>query len=206
MYDDNDDLTPGSFPDNLKWSEGEATASLEKLYQFVNDECGRAIKWYFDKKQTKRILGYIFRVFAILALAISGVIPIIGEIFEKDNVPVLSPAWATIALAIAGLFLTLDRFGGYTSGWIRYIRTGQSLIGLQSDFRIKWEGQRLILQSGQTNSAVVEQAIQQCRGLLTQVNLIIGAETDEWAQDFQKVLIELEKKTKEKTESPNRDV
>ena len=44
MGDDKDDLTPGNFPDDLKWSAGEATASLEKLYQFVNNECDRAIK------------------------------------------------------------------------------------------------------------------------------------------------------------------
>lgn len=206
MGDDKDDLTPGNFPDDLKWSEGEATASLEKLYQFVNDECDRAIKWYFDKKRTKRILGYFFRVGAILALATSGVIPILGEIYEKEGVPGLSPAWATIALAIAGLFLSLDRFGGYTSGWVRYIRTGQALSGLQSDFRIEWESQRLIIQGGQTNSAVVEQTIQHCRDFLAQVNLIVGAETDEWAQDFQKVLVELEKKIKEKAENPNRAV
>jgi hypothetical protein len=143
-----------------------------------------------------KILGYIFRVGSILALAIAGVIPILGEIYEKGDVPGLSPAWSTFALAIAGVFLSLDRFGGYTTGWIRYIRTAQALSRLQSNFRIEWESQRLILQSGQTDSATVDQAIQKCRDFLAQVNLIVGAETDEWAKDFQKVLAELEKKTK----------
>ncbi len=197
MGDDKGDLKPGSFPEDLKWSEKEATTSLENLYQFVNDECDRATKWYFDKKRTKKILGYIFRVGAILAVAIAGVIPILGEIYEKGDVPGLSPAWATFALAIAGVFLSLDRFGGYTSGWIRYIRTAQALNRLQSSFQIGWESQRLILQGGQTDSATVDQAIKQCRDFLAQVNSIVGAETDEWAKDFQKVLAELEKKTKE---------
>ena len=201
MSEDKDDLTPGDFPHNLGWSEKEVTTSLENLYQFVNNECDRATKWYFGKKRTKRILGYIFRVGAILAIATSGVIPILGEIYEKGDVPGLSPAWATFALAIAGLFVTLDRFGGYTSGWIRYIRTGQALSRLQSNFRIEWEHQRMILQGGQSDLAKVEEAIKHCRDFLDQVNLIVGAETDEWAQDFQKALIELEKRTKEKTEN-----
>jgi hypothetical protein len=196
MGDHKGDLKPGSFPGELKWSESEATASLEMIYQFVIDECDRATRWYFVKKRTMKILGYIFRVGSILALAIAGVIPILGEIYEKGDVPGLSPAWSTFALAIAGVFLSLDRFGGYTTGWIRYIRTAQALSRLQSNFRIEWESQRLILQSGQTDSATVDQAIQKCRDFLAQVNLIVGAETDEWANDFQKVLAELEKKTK----------
>src|SRR5210317_1168071 len=176
MSDQKGDLKPGSFPDDLKWTENGATASLEMLYQFVNDECDRATKWYFDKKKTMKFLGYVFRVGSILALSIAGVIPILGEIYEKGDVPGLSPAWATFALAIAGLFVTLDRFGGYTSGWIRYIRTGQALSRLQSNFRIEWEHQRMILQGGQSDLAKVEEAIKHCRDFLDQVNLIVGAE------------------------------
>ena len=190
------DLTPERFPDDLKWSVEAATESLEKLYEFVNSECDRAINWYFSKKRNKRILGYTFRVAAILFIAASGIIPILGEIFEDNGVPGISPAWATVALAIAGLFITLDRFGGYTSGWVRYIRTGQALGRLQSNFRIEWENQRLILQADKEDSIVVKQAIQLCRDFLDKVNLIVSAETDEWAQDFHKILVELEKKIK----------
>ena len=102
----------------------DARTSLEKLYQFVNAECARAITWYFQKKRNKRIFGSLFRVGAILALAVSGIIPVLGEIYEVDDVPRISPAWATIALACAALLISLDRYGGYTSGWIRYMRTG----------------------------------------------------------------------------------
>jgi hypothetical protein len=136
------DLKPGHFPEDLKWSQNEATTSLELLYQFVNNECDRATGWYLVKKKTMKILGYIFRVGSILALALAGVIPILGEIFEKGDVPGLSPAWSTLFLAIAGVFLSLDRFGGYTSGWIRYIRTAMALNRLQANFRIDWESQR----------------------------------------------------------------
>ena len=191
------DLKPGDFPQNLKWSDSEATPSLELLYQYVNNECNRAAGWYFVKKKTMKTLGYIFRVGSILALAFAGVIPILGEIFEKGDVPGISPAWSTLFLAIAGVFLSLDRFGGYTSGWIRYIRTALALNRLQSNFRIEWESQRLLLQGGQTDSAGVGQAIQKCRDFLAQVNSIVGAETDEWAKDFQRVLAELERKSKE---------
>jgi hypothetical protein len=144
-----------------------------------------------------KFLGYVLRVGSLLALSTAGVIPILGELYEKGDVPGLSPACATFALAVAGVLIFLDRFGGYTSGWIRYIRTAQTLSRLQSDFRIEWESKKLTLQSSQTDSATVDLAIQQIRYFLAQVNSIVGAETDEWAKDFQKVLAELEKKTKQ---------
>jgi hypothetical protein len=198
MENNHDDLTSQPFPDDLKWSNDDATTSLKQLYHFVNNECDQAIRWYFNKKQTKKIFGYVFRIGAIIAVAISGIIPILGEILETGGVPMLSPGWATVALGLAALFISLDRFGGYTSGWIRYIRTGQALNKLQSDFRIEWEKQMLILQADQSNLETVRQAVDKCKKFLAQVNAVICAETDQWAQDFQKILHELEEDAKEK--------
>jgi hypothetical protein len=187
-------IKPGSFPEGLKWSGGEAVASLESLYQFVNGECSRAADWYFSKKKTMKFLGYVSRVGSILAIAIAGIIPILGEIYEKADVPGLSPAWSTFALAIAGIFLSLDRFGGYTSSWIRFIRAAQTLGRLQSDFRIEWQRQRLILQGRAAEPETVADSIKLCRDFLARANQLIETETDEWAKEFQKVLAELENK------------
>jgi hypothetical protein len=64
----------------------------------------------------------------------------------------------------------------------------------------------MILQGGQSDLAKVEEAIKHCRDFLAQVNLIVGAETDEWAQNFQKALIELEKRTREKSDNSSVNV
>jgi hypothetical protein len=195
MSEDSADLTPGIFPQNLNWKEGEATESLEELYSFVNIECQRAIDWYFQKKRTKRIAGYLFRVGSILSLAGAGVIPIIGEIYNDEGIPGLSPAWATVALAIAAVLVALDRLGGYTSGWVRYVRSGQTLSQLQSDFRVEWEKQKLLLHGGQVDVEIVQEGIDKCRKFLTEVHVTVRNETNQWAQEFQKILVELENNT-----------
>jgi hypothetical protein len=196
MGADKDDIKPGNFPADLKWSQDDASKSLEKLYKFANDECERAIDWYFNKKRNKKIFGYSLRIGAILAFAVSGLIPILGEIYEKNNIPGISPAWATVALAITAIFVALDRLGGYTSGWVRYICSGQILSQLQSDFRIEWEKLELVLQGGQTDSTTVRKGIDKCKEFLAQINSTVRAETDQWAQDFQNALLEFEEKTK----------
>ena len=109
MNSDKHDIKPGDFPKGLIWTSDKATESLDRLYEFSNAECTQAIDWYFKQKRSKQIAGYISRVGSIVALAVSGIIPILGEIFKRNDVPGISPAWATVALAVFGLFIALDR-------------------------------------------------------------------------------------------------
>lgn len=192
------DLIPGAFPQELNWTNAQILKSLDELYKFVNNECERAICWYYSKKKSKTIFGFMFRIGAILFITFAGIIPILSEIIRPESGFRISPSWATIALAFAALCITLDRFGGYTSGWIRYVRTGQALVNLQSIFQIDWVKEKIVLQNASMDYEKTEAAILKCRDFLFQVNAIVRAETDVWAEDFQKVLVGLDKYAKEK--------
>ena len=196
MSSEKHDLVPKPFPAELKWSEGEVGQSLERLHDFACSECERAIAWYFNKKQTKRIAGYVCRVGSILALAVSGLIPIVAEIYAIDGISGVSPAWATVALVIMAVFAGLDRLGGYTSGWVRYVRTAQVLSSLQSDFRIEWEKLRLKLQTDSTDIDLSERGMDKCKEFLNAVHSVVHGETDQWAQEFQKFVLELDEKSR----------
>lgn len=86
--------------------------------------------------------------------------------------------------------------GGYTTGWVRYIRTGQALVDLQSDFRLEWEKFRLKSQSSSIDAARVEEGIDRCKQFLARLHSTVRTETGQWAQEFEKALIELDKKIK----------
>ncbi len=197
MLDKDTDLVPGCFPEDLKWTAGNAAVSLEKLYGFVSQEGDRAVKWYFGKKRAKKILGYLFRVSTIIALTASGVIPIFGEICRTTNGPGISSLWSPVFLAVAAALVTLDRFCGWTSGWIRYVQVGQVLGRLTSEFRINWEKFRLALPDEQPDGDSLKLGIDLCRDFLARVHSAVSDETDRWAQDFQKVLLEVDGKTKQ---------
>ena len=186
------DLVPQSFPKNLDWHSAQSLESLDRLYEFVTTECESAINWYYDSKQAKSRLGYFLRAGAIVAVAIAGVIPIIGEIYETDGTPAVSPAWATVALAVAALFVALDRFGGYTSGWVRYVRTAQRLTILQADFRLDWEEHRFSRPHYGEEAEFIKAGILLCKQFLRNVNLEVQTETTVWAQEFQQALIEVD--------------
>ncbi|MGK7907511.1 MAG: DUF4231 domain-containing protein [Synechococcus sp.] len=197
------DLRPQEFPKDLNWSPAEISKSLECLYDFVNQECTRAIKWYYKSKKSKSMLGYFLRVGAIVAVTIAGIIPIIGEIYKEDGVPLISPAWATVSLAIAALLIALDQFGGYTSGWVRYVRTAQKLTILQGDFRLNWAAHRLARVEDNVDAQIAKEGILLCKEFLQSVNLVVQAETNAWAQEFQQALIDIENASKPRHVKPD---
>ena len=178
MRDGTADLRPSNFPDDLKWTPDDGINSLQRLHQFVLEECSYAIQWYFARKRLKRILGYVFRSGAILLFGVSTVIPILSEMYKTNNISDISPMWATIAIILAGVLIGFDRFGGWTSGWIRYIQTAQALSKLQSDFSIEWEKFRMQLNGGKSDTAILVEGIEKCREFLEKVHSGVSAETN----------------------------
>lgn len=181
-------LQPMGFPKTLDWSPDKQQESLDQLYLFVVNECAVSINWYYHKKSSKSLVGFLLRLGAILAVAVAGLIPLIGELLKRNDKLWLSPAWATVALALAGLLIAIDRFGGYTSGWIRYIRTAQKLTSLQGEFRLDWEEYRRSSLEEASGADRTKEGINLCRTFLRAVYAQVRLETDLWAQDFQQAL------------------
>jgi SMODS and SLOG-associating 2TM effector domain 2 len=192
------DLMPKDFPVGLIWDPGQALVSVEKIYHFVNTQCENSIQWYYDKKKRKKLWGIALRASAIVLVAIAGLIPVLTEMFKYYSFNI-SPAWATIALAFAALCIALDRFGGCTRGWIRYVQTAQVLIKLKNSFQVEWEKERIQLQASTADKDLMEKAINKCHDFIAEVDNVVSAETDLWAEEFNQVLIELETKMKEKS-------
>lgn len=198
------DLVPGSFPEMGDWStHGEENA--EKMFDFARAKCQSAIVWYFSKKKMKRVLGYWFRGAPIVFIAIAGVIPVLHEIFENAQGEWTNPAWSTIAVAVAALLISWDRFGGFTSGWVRYIRAAQELTTLQTDYCIKWEASRLAGISAEDPNEHLQSQVDLCSDYLRAVDEVIKTETDKWAHEFRVAIAVLEKERNDHAQPPKTD-
>lgn len=192
------DLTPAPFPPALDWSSGEQEKALDEMYKFVMKECESAIDWYYYKKRSKKTLWLWLRFWAILSVGVAGLIPILSELLarisNRDGVAVftISPGWATVALAVAGVLIALDRFGGYSSGWVRYVRTAQALTRLKGAFHLDWEVHRRDRRQQQEDPEQVKAAIQLCKKFLQDVYEQLRLETELWASEFQQALSAVE--------------
>jgi hypothetical protein len=190
------DIKLPDFP-QLLWEENKIPASLDLLYEYVIRYAIASSNWYSERRSTKKNIGFLLRLGAVIGTATAGIIPILGEIFKKDNdVPLINPAWSTVAIAIVALFIAIDNFGGYTSGWIRYMLTEQKINELIAGFRFQWEKNKLARISGNVSLDFVAKAVESCELFLFKVYEEVRNETGAWAAEFQTAIKEIEKTTK----------
>jgi hypothetical protein len=166
---------------------------VQELFDFAANLADGAIVWYCTKRRPKRALGWWLRVGVIVATAVAGLIPVFAELFqEADGGWSVRPGWSTVALGFAALFLALDKFGGYTSGWIRFMLAEMELTRARDEFRFDWQNAKLAWTSPRPSKEQAEQSISKAKSFVQQVHSIITEETKVWAAEFQAVLRELD--------------
>ncbi|MCP4697508.1 MAG: SLATT domain-containing protein [Gammaproteobacteria bacterium] len=178
------DIKPEQFPE-LSWETKEAAQSLDDLFIYVTKRADKAINWYYKKRKWMRFMGYILRYAAITATAVAGIIPVLGTIYRENSL--IDPAWSAIAIAIAALMVAMDKLGGFTSAWVRYVLAAQELDHIEENFRFRWEIENFKLKAS-LNEEEILRMIGECREFLSQVHEIIHEETEKWVMEFRTAL------------------
>jgi len=194
-----DNLTYGEYP-QLNWEDTEKTFdNLERLQEYAVLQANQAIDWYIRKKGPKKRLGYGLRFSAIAFTFLSGIIPILATIDHWQDF--LAPVYATFALAIAAALIAIDRFGGYTSGWIRYMLTCQQIMRELKAFQFDWEAMKVGFTKEPIGEEEIRTTIDFFKKFAISVDGTIEEETKSWASDFQSALREIEKRASAKPRS-----
>ncbi len=183
----NNNLRLGTLED-LSWAPGEQTESLEKVFKYVSNEAQKAVDWYLSRKESKRIGARTLRGAVIVATTVAGIIPLISQIYVSNGEPYVSPAWASVALILAGAFILLDRFFGFSSAWMRFLTTEMRIRNALQAFQMDWEIQRASLKGAEPNDDQVQEMLSSCKTFLTQINAFIAEEMAAWRQEFQTAL------------------
>jgi len=123
-------------------------------------------------KKRKQRFTKLFRTLAILITAAAGIVPILLEIFPRNGTPLFSPAWISVAIAIAGVLVLLDR----------------ALIKLECSQDAPTKEQTAAL-------------IARCKKLVLLVNTIVMDETRKWGNEFKDVLNKLDQAAQKKAMS-----
>ena len=185
------DLRPAKFP-QVTWTPGQAMPGLEQIFAYVIDRGKAAHQWYVEKWFWRRRIGCFLRYLAIVATAVGGVLPAVSA---SAHFRWIDPVWATVILAGAGLLVAIDKLGGFTSGWVRYVLAGQEIDQAVENFRFSWETEKLKISSPLTNNQM-QAMLSKCQEFLKQVQGIVKNETDKWATEFQAALTDVEQAAK----------
>jgi hypothetical protein len=192
---------------------GDVSAALESLRVYAEHRIDEDWSWYARNKASRSYPSKILRFGAVVLTVLGGLVPLVIALVPER------PAWGWLApfsnvrfgqlgyllLAWAGGLVLLDRYFGYSTGWMRYIVAMQAIEKSREAFRLDWAGLTRTLASAKAGSAeqsdVVERMIQRARAVILEVKDQSEKETQAWVLEFQTNLAQLEKELKSQMEA-----
>lgn len=186
-------LKPTDFP-KLTWEPQKSGERLDKLCEYATSQAQEAIYWYFSRKKWRRHFGRSLRVIAILLVAFAGILPIINEILGKDGI--IHSLWSTLALSVAATLILLDRFYGFTTGWIRFLLAELQISQALETFQLEIEQQKLNWSHAEPTQEQAQAMLLQIQQFLKQIREIIHGETMQWATEFAEILKQIDEQAK----------
>lgn len=181
------------FPD---WDLSDPTKSLDKIYKWTVQNAEDQIEWYVRKKVPNRKWSLTIRAAAIVLAVLGALCPLLDATqIVKDNT-ILFGEWGYVFLALGAGVIGFDRYFGFSTGWMRYILTQESLEKALKEFRYDW----VILTGGQITGSVsaatnlnIPICLQKAKDFTIQIEGLVRQETDAWVQEFQATISQLEK-------------
>jgi hypothetical protein len=194
-------ITPPPFPTNLSWDDDASVRkSLKDLYSYADGAANDTIGWYFAHKRTKGLVARGLRFAAIILTTVGGVIPLLVNArvgwFGADGNSGSRVDYAQfgyVFLALAAGCVALDRFFGYSSGWIRYVTSALNLQRLQAEFQLDWAILTANLPQADVPLIQREAMLRRVQSFILRMREEIEKETAEWAAEYRSNLTELEK-------------
>lgn len=183
---------------SLKWiTSEERRASIAGLKEYAEREAADAIAWYWRNKAGKSRASKAVRWSAILLTGLAGLFPIAknawpGFFDSFLGAGLASDLLVSLFAGLAATLVALDRFGGFSTGWIRYVRTATELQRLLCEFRMDWAALESRLRSPDDQMAV-EALIARVKEFVGTVRSTVSQETQQWAAEFESSLAQMEK-------------
>ena len=180
----------------LSWKDTDTDNSLSMLHQYVEDQAQKQIQWYWGKKRAKANMSMFLRFVAIILFALGGLVPIVKATLPATIVtkfPFDFGQSGYLLIGIAAGCIGLDRFFGYSSGWIRYVTTAMALEKSVEEFRLEWTRNMAKMRGAPHAPEQLETLIQTCRAFNLAIRGQVEQETRAWVVEFQTNLSQLEK-------------
>jgi hypothetical protein len=180
----------------LSWNDADVANSLSALHQYVEDQARKQLQWYWDKRRAKANMSMCLRFLAIVLFVLGGLVPIVkatlpAAVVAKFPFDFGQAGYLLIGVAAGGM--GLDRFFGYSSGWIRYITTAMAIEKSREEFRLEWTRNMAKMRGAPPTPEQLETLIQTCAGFSLAIKSQVEQETKAWVVEFQNNLSQLEK-------------
>ena len=175
--------------------------TIAETYIKVIEQAKSASNWYKNNLRDKRRYSRGIRMISIILFGLGGIIPLINALIleNKGEYTILNLGY--IAIALAGTLLLLDKFFGFSSGWIRYITTEMEITKKTKEFELRWKIETYGKNLADLPEEEAKELLRMLADFLLMVEEIIKEETSSWAMEFQNNMAELQKSINNKVET-----
>jgi SMODS and SLOG-associating 2TM effector domain 2 len=178
----------------LSWKDADVQNSLAALHKYIEDEAKAQIQWYWDKKRAKAHMSMFLRFVAIVLFVLGGLVPIVkATLPATTKYPFDFGQSGYLLIGVAAGCMALDRFFGYSTGWIRYITTAMAIEKSLEEFRLEWTRNMAQMRGSSPTTEQVTSLIQTCAAFSLAIRSQVEQETKAWAIEFQSNLSQLQK-------------
>lgn len=185
---------------HLRVSETETLSSLGALADALSAKADDALRWYEQSQRNKKRWAIRLRLMAIvlgvLAALVPAVLPVLSPLVrgsgDQWSVTDLVPL-ATVFGILAGALILLDKFFGFSSGWMRYAMAYQEIQARQERFRIEWARGLRRAGSAALSPDQVAAAFALLLDYCSALNGALISETQAWVIEFRGSLGETER-------------
>jgi hypothetical protein len=180
----------------LSWNDTEVQNSLQVLHQYVEDQAQKQINWYWDKKRAKAQVSVLLRFTAIVLFVLGGLVPIVKATLPATvaaKFPFDFGQSGYLLIGVAAGCMALDRFFGYSTGWIRYVTTAMAIEKSLEEFRLEWTRTMAKMRGASPTPEELETLIQTSAAFSLAIKSQVEQETKAWVVEFQTNLSQLEK-------------
>jgi len=188
---------------NLTWKDSDVLASLATLCEYVENDAQRQIDWYHAKRKRKASVSTALRFVSILLFVLGGLVPILKATLSSETLKRIGFDFGQtgyLLLAIAAGCVAMDRFFGYSSGWIRYTTTALALEKSLAEFGLEWARYIAKLRGGPPNESELDQLIRTCETFSLSIRAQVEQETRAWVSEFETNLSELDRDLESKAD------
>lgn len=175
--------------------------TIEETYTKVIQHANNTSNWYKVNIKAKRKYSRGIRLTSIILFGLGGIIPLINALIleNKGETTILNLGY--IAIAFAGTLLLLDKFFGFSSGWIRYITTEMEITKKTKEFELRWRIETYRKNLAELPEEEAKELLRMLADFLVMVEEIVTEETSSWALEFQSNMAELQKSINTKVET-----
>jgi len=157
--------------------------ALPMIYLHAQEISKKRCAWYWESIKSKRRSSICTRVFIFIFLIIGTLFPILAGLGNESVVRLQFTQYGVAALAFAGLLQVVDRVFGWSSGWLRYIKTVTAMENCTRRFELDWASY-IIDKKGKIDENDTKRLFDLAKQFEDDLSKLQSDETDQWITEF----------------------